>query len=85
MNQPGLFCFIYAKTQQIEKIHSNEFYAANYPRLNKPLNLIQIDQIADRMMIEADLDRDDFMSFDEFKNSLLRIDVEKKMSIRFLN
>jgi hypothetical protein len=38
--------------------------------------------IAERMMTEADHDRDDFLSFDEFKNSLRRTDVERKMSIR---
>ena len=37
------------------------------------------------MVVEADLDRDDFISFDEFKDALERIDVEKKMSIRFLS
>lgn len=45
----------------------------------------QIELIAERMVVEADLDRDDFISFDEFKNALERIDVEKKMSIRFLS
>ena len=45
----------------------------------------QIELIAERMMSEADKDRDDFLSFEEFKNSLRRTDVEKKMSIRFLD
>jgi len=41
--------------------------------------------IAERMVLEADIDRDDHLNFEEFCQSLERIDVEKKMSIRFLS
>ena len=55
-------------------------------RSRVPIQLcFQIELIAERMMSEADKDRDDFLSFEEFKNSLRRTDVEKKMSIRFLD
>jgi calcineurin B family protein 1 len=37
------------------------------------------------MVLEADLDGDDLISFEEFCNVLHRIDVEKKMSIRILS
>ena len=37
------------------------------------------------MVTEADVDTDNFISFEEFKDSLERIDVDKKMSIRFLS
>ena len=45
----------------------------------------QLDSIVDRMVLEADLDRDDLISFDEFCRVLQRMDVEKKMSIRILS
>jgi len=44
-----------------------------------------LESIAERMVYEADLDRDDHLNFNEFCQSLERIDVEKKMSIRFLS
>jgi hypothetical protein len=36
-------------------------------------------------VLEADLDGDDFITFDEFCKVLQRVDVEKKMSIRILS
>ena len=45
----------------------------------------QLDSIVERMVLEADLDGDDLISFDEFCKVLHRIDVEKKMSIRILS
>merc|ERR1712130_380250 len=44
----------------------------------------QLVSIAERMLLETDLDKDGFISFDEFQGSLDNIDVGKKMSIRFL-
>ncbi|XP_051814034.1 calcineurin B homologous protein 2 [Acanthochromis polyacanthus] len=44
----------------------------------------QLQSIAERAIQEADLDRDDAISFDEFKKSLEKVDIEHKMSVRFL-
>jgi len=38
----------------------------------------------ERMLLETDLDQDGFTTFEEFQGSLDNIDIEKKMSIRFL-
>jgi len=45
----------------------------------------QLLSIAERTIIEADTDRDNLISFDEFVKVLERTDVEQKMSIRFLS
>ncbi|KAG7224450.1 hypothetical protein INR49_015080 [Caranx melampygus] len=44
----------------------------------------QLQSIAERAIQEADLDRDDAISFDEFKKSLEKVNIDHKMSIRFL-
>ncbi|XP_028275624.1 calcineurin B homologous protein 2 [Parambassis ranga] len=44
----------------------------------------QLQCIAERAIQEADLDQDDAISFDEFKKSLEKVDIDHKMSIRFL-
>ncbi len=45
----------------------------------------QLLSIAGRTILEADEDKDDLISFEEFAKVLERTDVEQKMSIRFLN
>ncbi|XP_053177542.1 calcineurin B homologous protein 2 [Scomber japonicus] len=42
----------------------------------------QLQSIAERAIQEADMDSDDAISFDEFKKSLEKVDIEHKMSIR---
>ncbi|XP_056138898.1 calcineurin B homologous protein 2 [Lampris incognitus] len=44
----------------------------------------QLESIADRAIQEADLDKDDAISFEEFKKSLEKVNIDHKMSIRFL-
>uniref|UniRef100_A0A146YUL6 Calcineurin B ous protein 2 n=1 Tax=Fundulus heteroclitus TaxID=8078 RepID=A0A146YUL6_FUNHE len=44
----------------------------------------QLQSIADRAIQEADLDKDDAISFDEFRKSLEKVNIDHKMSIRFL-
>ncbi|XP_047451115.1 calcineurin B homologous protein 2 [Mugil cephalus] len=44
----------------------------------------QLQSIAERAIQEVDLDGDDAVSFDEFKRSLEKVDIDHKMSIRFL-
>merc|ERR1712234_82816 len=45
----------------------------------------QLLSIAERTILEADEDKDELISFEEFVKVLERTDVEQKMSIRFLN
>lgn len=44
----------------------------------------QLQSIAERAIQEADLDKDGAISFDEFKKSLEKVNIDHKMSIRFL-
>ncbi|KAI7800558.1 calcineurin B homologous protein 2 [Triplophysa rosa] len=44
----------------------------------------QLDSIVDRTIQEADLDGDDAISFEEFRKSLEKVNIDHKMSIRFL-
>ncbi|XP_074497077.1 calcineurin B homologous protein 2 isoform X1 [Sebastes fasciatus] len=44
----------------------------------------QLQSLAERAIQEADLDRDDAISFDEFRKSLEKVNIDHKMSIRFL-
>lgn len=44
----------------------------------------QLESIVDRTIMEADLDGDDAISFDEFRKSLEKVNIDHKMSIRFM-
>ncbi|XP_069043882.1 calcineurin B homologous protein 2 isoform X2 [Lepisosteus oculatus] len=44
----------------------------------------QLESIADRTIQEADLDGDSAISFEEFRKSLEKVNIDHKMSIRFL-
>jgi len=48
------------------------------------LSFVQLASIADRTILEADKDEDGKISFDEFKKIMAKVDVEQRMSIRFL-
>ena len=45
----------------------------------------QLVSIAERTIMEADIDKDDLISFEEFAKVLDKTDVEQKISIRFLD
>ncbi|KAE8294865.1 Calcineurin B-like proteinous protein 2 [Larimichthys crocea] len=45
----------------------------------------QLQSIAERAIQEADFDQDDAISFDEFRKSLEKVNIDHKMSIRFLS
>ncbi|KAI0231611.1 Calcineurin B homologous protein 1 [Lamellibrachia satsuma] len=45
----------------------------------------QLGSIADRTIAEADQDGDGLIGFDEFVKVMEHVDIEQKMSIRFLN
>lgn len=44
----------------------------------------QMNAIAERTIAELDVDGDEFITFDEFCKTLTRIDIEDKMSVKFL-
>ncbi|XP_008400209.1 calcineurin B homologous protein 2 isoform X2 [Poecilia reticulata] len=44
----------------------------------------QLQSIAERAIQEADLDRDHAICFDEFRKSLEKVNIDHKMSVRFL-
>ncbi|KAM7412510.1 hypothetical protein PAMA_020067 [Pampus argenteus] len=44
----------------------------------------QLQSIAERAIQEVDVDRDEAISFDEFRKSLEKVNIDHKMSIRFL-
>jgi len=46
---------------------------------------VQLGSIADRTILEADKDNDGMISFTEFVRLMANVDVEQKMSIRFLH
>ncbi|KAK5610936.1 hypothetical protein CRENBAI_024188 [Crenichthys baileyi] len=52
--------------------------------LGMPVTEEQLQSIAERAIQEADLDKDDAISFDEFRKSLEKVNIDHKMSIRFL-
>jgi len=45
----------------------------------------QLLSIAERTLAEADLDQDNMISFNEFKEIMTKVDIEQRMSIRFLS
>ncbi|TRY73369.1 hypothetical protein TCAL_01567 [Tigriopus californicus] len=68
-----------------DKISKEELLAVLTMMVGANISEDQLISIAERTIMEADLDKDNLISFDEFKNVLERTDVEQKMSIRFLD
>ena len=68
-----------------EKISKEELLAVLTMMVGANISEEQLMSIADRTIHEADEDKDDRISFDEFCKVLERTDVEQKMSIRFLS
>ena len=66
------------------KISRDELLAILHMMVGSNISTEQLGNIADRTMSEADTNKDKFITFDEFVESLARTDVEEKMSIRFL-
>ncbi|KAI4886491.1 hypothetical protein NFI96_024860, partial [Prochilodus magdalenae] len=66
------------------KISRHELLQVLRAMLEKQVTEEQLESIADRTIQEADLDRDDAISFEEFRKSLEKVNIEHKMSIRFL-
>merc|ERR1712203_68681 len=68
-----------------DKISKEELLAVLTMMVGANISPEQLLSIAERTILEADEDKDDLISFEEFFKVLERTDVEQKMSIRFLN
>jgi len=68
-----------------DKISKEELLAVLTMMVGANISPEQLLSIAERTIMEADTDKDDLISFDEFAKVLERTDVEQKMSIRFLS
>lgn len=68
-----------------DKISRDELLAVLHMMVGDNISEEQLNSIADRTITEADTDGDFMISFDEFAKVMDRVDVEQKMSIRFLH
>jgi len=68
-----------------DKISKEELLAVLTMMVGANICPEQLVSIAERTIIEADTDKDNLISFEEFAKVLERTDVEQKMSIRFLS
>merc|ERR1712133_39400 len=66
-----------------DKISKEELLAVLTMMVGANISEDQLVSIAERTIMEADDDKDNLISFDEFSKVLQRTDVEQKMSIRF--
>lgn len=68
-----------------DRISMEELLAVLTMMVGANISEEQLKSIAERTIMEADEDKDNLISFDEFCKVLERTDVEQKMSIRFLS
>ncbi|XP_013414584.1 calcineurin B homologous protein 1 [Lingula anatina] len=68
-----------------DKISREELLAVLHMMVGANISEEQLGSIADRTIAEADQDGDSMISFEEFAKAMERVDVEQKMSIRFLH
>jgi len=68
-----------------DKISKEELLAVLTMMVGANISEDQLVSIAERTIMEADEDKDNLISFEEFSKVLQRTDVEQKMSIRFLS
>merc|ERR1712243_57020 len=80
-----LFAFRMYDLDGDDKISKQELLAVLTMMVGQNISTEQLVSIAERTIMEADLDKDDLISFEEFTHVLEKTDVEQKMSIRFLN
>eukprot|EP00697_Spironema_sp_BW2_P006710 gnl/Spiro4/20819_TR10136_c0_g1_i1.p1 gnl/Spiro4/20819_TR10136_c0_g1~~gnl/Spiro4/20819_TR10136_c0_g1_i1.p1 ORF type:complete len:196 (-),score=73.62 gnl/Spiro4/20819_TR10136_c0_g1_i1:94-630(-) len=64
-------------------ISNGELFQVLKMMVGNNLTDVQLQQIVDKTILEADLDRDGRISFDEFRNVLENTDLEAKMTIKF--
>ncbi|XP_069116217.1 calcineurin B homologous protein 1-like [Argopecten irradians] len=68
-----------------DKISRDELLAVLHMMVGDNITEEQLGSIADKTISEADIDGDNQISFEEFVTAMERMDVEQKMSIRFLH
>ena len=66
-------------------INQEELVQVLHQLVGEHINSDQLLQIAERTINEADTDHNNLIGFDEFCKSLEKVDIEEKMSIRFLS
>ncbi|CAH1792236.1 unnamed protein product [Owenia fusiformis] len=79
------FAFKMYDLDEDDKISREELLAVLHMMVGANISEEQLGSIADRTLSEADKDGDSKISFQEFQEAMERVDVEQKMSIRFLN
>lgn len=79
------FAFKMYDLNKDNKISRDELLQVLHMMVGANISEEQLGSIADRTILEADLDHDGSISFDEFCKVMEKVDVEQKMSIRFLN
>jgi calcineurin B family protein 1 len=67
------------------KISREELLAVLHMMVGSNISEDQLASIADRTILEADMDSDGFISLPDFISVMGDTDVEQKMSVRFLN
>jgi len=80
-----LFAFQMYDLDGDNKISREELLAVLHMMVGANITEEQLGSIADRTISEADQDNDGMICFEEFAKVMERVDVEQKMSIRFLN
>ncbi|KAK7487090.1 hypothetical protein BaRGS_00021585 [Batillaria attramentaria] len=68
-----------------DKISKEELVAVLHMMVGENISDDQLGSIADRTIMEVDFDKDNYISFEEFVKAMEKVDVESKMSIRFLH
>jgi len=68
-----------------DKISRTELLNVLHMMVGANISEEQLGSIADRTIQEADEDQDGAISFEEFCRVMVKVDVEQKMSIRFLS
>jgi len=79
------FAFKLYDLDEDERISKEELLAVLQMMVGENISEDQLLSIAERTILEADVDGDGVISFEEFCSVLSRSEVEHKMSIRFLN
>eukprot|EP00741_Cyanophora_paradoxa_P009416 tig00000144_g9120.t1 len=64
-------------------ISNGELFTVLKLMVGNNLNDVQLQQIVDKTIIEADKDRDGMLSFEEFKSIIESTDLDTKMTIQF--
>ncbi|XP_062909432.1 calcineurin B homologous protein 1 isoform X1 [Mobula hypostoma] len=84
-NNKLLFAFRLYDLDKDDKISREELLQVLRMMVGVNISDEQLGSIADRTIQEADQDGDSSISFTEFQKVLEKVDVEQKMSIRFLH